>query len=347
MRAIVQTGPSEVGLQERERPDPEPSEALIRVHSAGICGSDAHAYRYHHGYEFVQLPRIMGHEYAGEVVETGAAVDQVSVGDLVVEEPLHPCGECFQCRSGQANVCQEFSITGIHTDGAYAEYRAVPVEYLHVVPEVVPAAHAAITEPLSVAARAVFERSPVSPGDTVMVAGPGPIGTFIAAVADRMGAEVVVSGLSSDASYRLPLIADIGIETINIERTGLSAAIDARTDGIGCDVVFDATGHHRGIESAVQAVRKGGQIVVVGLPNDDSELFLTPVVRGEIDIRTSYASQWRNFDQALRLLAQAALPIDRILDHSVSVSDPGAAFESFLAGETCKPVFSFASESGS
>ncbi|WP_424004383.1 2-keto-3-deoxy-L-rhamnonate dehydrogenase [Haloarcula salina] len=342
MKAIVQTGPRAVETQEREVPTPDADELLVKVHTAGLCGSDAHAYKYDGGYEWVPIPRIMGHEYSAEVVEVGSDVEGFAEGDKVVEEPIHDCGHCFQCKNGQPNVCQNFSITGMHRDGAYAEYVTVAPEHVHAVPDEVPLRHAAITEPTSIATRAVLDRSNATPGDTVLVEGPGPIGVLVAAVADSLGANVLVSGLDQDAEYRLPLLEDLGIETVNVQSgDGLAAATESFTDGIGFDVAFDSTGHHTGVGTATEHVRKGGQIVVVGIPNQPSEVTLTPVVRGEIDIDTSYGSTWTNFEQALRLMERGAIAVDEILDTSYSVDDPSAAFEAFLGSETCKPVFQF------
>ena len=342
MKAIVHTDARSVARQERDRPSIGDDEVLVEVHSAGVCGSDAHAYVYDSGYEWIQMPRIMGHEYSGRVVEVGDAVSGFGVGDGVVEEPIHECGECFQCENGQANVCRDFSITGMHRDGGFTDLVAADPEHLHAVPAEVPLAQAALTEPTSVATRAVLDRSVTDPGDDVLVEGPGPIGVLVAAVADSLGANVVVSGLGRDAEYRLPLVADLGIETVNVDEADLAARTDAVTDGRGFDVVFDSTGHHAGVGTAVEHVRKGGQVVVVGIPNEASEVRLTEAVRGEVDITTSYGSLWRNFEQALRLMERDAIPVESIADRSFSVDDPSAAFEAFLAGETCKPVFSFA-----
>lgn len=342
MKAIVQTAPRSIELREYDKPCPDPDEVLIEVHSAGLCGSDAHAYKYEDGYEWIPMPRIMGHEYSGTVVETGAEVTDVSVGDTVVEEPIHDCGVCFQCKNGQPNICQNFSITGMHRDGAYTEYVTSSPEHLHAIPRDVPLREAAITEPTSIAARAVFTQSATSPGDNVLVEGPGPIGVLCACIVDSMGANVTVTGLGRDADYRLPLLGDFGIETVNLDDERLEAHTDAVTAGIGFDVVFDATGHHSGVEMGVEHVRKGGQIVVIGLPGEPSELFMTPPVRGEVDINTSYGSTWRNFEQALRLMENGAIDAGRIVDSSFSTEDPVTAFEAFLNSETCKPVFTFA-----
>lgn len=341
MNTIVQTGPRSVETQERDVPSPDDEEVLVRVHTAGLCGSDAHAYLYEDGYEWIPIPRIMGHEYSGNVVEVGADVTEFAEGDNVIEEPIHDCGHCFQCRNGQPNVCQNFSITGMHRDGAYAEYTTVSPRHLHAVPDGVPLDQAAITEPASIATRTVLEQSTTTPGDNVLVEGPGPIGVLCAMVADSLGANVVVSGLEQDTEYRLPLLEALGIQTVNAQAVNLGEFVDGFTDGIGVDVAFDTTGHESGVEMAADHVRKGGQIVVVGLPGEDSELFMTPIVRGEIDINTSYGSTWRNFEQVLRLMEAGKIAASKILYTSFSVDDPAAAFDAFLSSETCKPVFSF------
>ena len=341
MKAIVQTGPRSVETQEREAPTPASGEVLLRVQSAGLCGSDAHAFQYEGGYEWIPMPRIMGHEYSATVAEVGEDVEGLSKGDHVVEEPIHDCGNCFQCKNGQPNVCQNFSITGMHRDGAYAEYVAVDHQHLHAVPESIPLDHAAITEPTSIATRAVFDQSETTPGDTVLVEGPGPIGVLTAAVADSMGANVLVSGLDQDTAYRLPLVEKLGIETVNAQEQDLADVVESFTDGIGIDIVFDTTGHRSGVMTAADHVRKGGQIVVVGLPGEESDLFMTPLVRGEVDLNTSYGSTWRNFEQALRLMADGEIAIGDIIDDSYTVDDPTEAFDAFLSSETCKPLFQF------
>lgn len=342
MKAIVQTGPEEAEVQDRNKPTPGPNEVLVQVHSAGLCGSDAHAFKYDGGYEWIPIPRIMGHEYSGRVEAVGEAVEEYEPGDKVIEEPIHDCGHCFQCKNGQENVCQNFSITGMHKDGAYADYTVVNEGHLHAVPEGVPLREAAITEPVSIAARCVLDQSETSPGDNILVQGPGPIGTLTAVIADSLGANVLVSGLGKDTAYRLPLLEGQGIETLNLQEQDLEEITAERTNDIGFDVVFDATGHQSGLEKGIEHVRKGGQFVMVGIPNETGDVFMAPVVRGEIEINTSYGSTWRNFEQALRLMESGAIDVESIIDTSYDVDDPEAAFHAFLESETCKPVFTFA-----
>ncbi len=144
-------------------PTPDVDELLVKVHTARLCVSDTHAFKYDGGYEWIPIPRIMSHEYPRTVVETGENVETFSFDDKVVEEPIYNCGHCFQCLNGRSNICQNFSITGMHKDGAYAEYVTVQPKHVHAVPDDVPFDHAAITEPTSVATRAVLDQSVTTP----------------------------------------------------------------------------------------------------------------------------------------------------------------------------------------
>lgn len=341
MKAIVQTGTEEVAVQDIERPTPADSEALVRVGNAGVCGSDVHAYLQMDGFSWIQIPRVMGHEYAGIVTETGSDVSRFAVGDTVVEVPVRPCGECHQCEIGEENVCQNAILTGMHNDGAYAEYTTAHEDRLVSIPENIPTQHAAITEPLSIAVRAVYDRSNVTPGDPVLVQGPGPIGVFTAVLLDSLGANVVLSGIEKDTEYRLPLVENLGIDTVNVEEESLEDYIKVMTDGIGVDTVFDTTGHKSGVESSIDLVRKGGDVVVVGLPGESVELFFPPIVRGELDIKASYSATKENFKQAIRVLDVGNIDVDTIIDTQYETETPSTAFEDFLAGKTCKPIFSF------
>jgi L-iditol 2-dehydrogenase len=341
MKAVVQTDTKEVTVQDIEQPIPENNEVLIRVENAGVCGSDAHAYMQMDGFSWITIPRVMGHEYCGTVVETGSNVSRFDVGDIVVEAPIHPCGECHQCEIGEENVCQQPTLTGMHNDGAYAEFTRVQEDYLVPIPTDIPTHHAAITEPLSIATRAVYDRSGVTPGDPVVVQGPGPIGVLSAALLDSLGAEVIVSGIGKDTEYRLPLMEELGIDTVNIQDSSLDDYVDEKTDGLGVETVFDTTGHKTGIESAVNLVRKGGEIVVIGLPGEPSELFFPPIVRGELDIKAAYGATRANFKQAIRVLQARNIDVESIIDTEYDTDSPEKAFEEFMDGKTCKPLFSF------
>ncbi|MFC6863983.1 zinc-binding dehydrogenase [Halomicroarcula sp. GCM10025817] len=340
MRGLAKTsrGHASMELLDRPKPDPAPDEALVAVDYAGMCGSDAGIYEFESAFERMELPTVIGHEYAGRVVEVGDAVTKFAVGDRVVERPIRACGDCYQCDIGEENVCQRAAITGVDHDGAYEPYLAVPERALHPVPDNVDQRHAATVEPTSVGARAVIENSRVRAGDRVMVEGPGPIGLLTAQIARAQGGDVVVTGVGQDADYRLPLAEDLGFETINVAEDDAEERRDELTDGVGYDVVFDTTGHPSGLTGAVDAVRKGGQIVLVGQTGETTMPY-SPLVRGEVDVQCSYASTYQDFEHALRLIGRGEVDAATLVDDRFSLLDADEAFEAFLAGETVKPMF--------
>ncbi|SDK55581.1 zinc-dependent alcohol dehydrogenase [Natronorubrum texcoconense] len=325
-------------LVDRERPEPAPDEVLIEVDYAGLCGSDAGIYKFKSAFERMSLPTTIGHEYTGRVVDVGESVTMFELGDRVVERPIRSCGTCYQCQIGEENVCQDAVITGVDHDGAYAGYIAVPETALQHVPSDVDPEHAALVEPTSIGARAVIRNSRVGAGSRVMVAGPGPIGLLTAQIADAQGGDVVVAGVSSDTNYRLPLAEELGFRTLNVEEHDLETARGELTDGVGYDVVFDTTGHPSGLTMAVDEVRKGGQIVMVG-QTGETTMEYSPLVRAEIDLQCSYASTWEDFERSMRLIEPGDVDLETLLDDRYSLLEADEAFEAFLAGDTCKPVF--------
>lgn len=345
MHALAKTARSHgaVDIVERDRPSPAPDETLIQVDYAGLCGSDSGIYEFEAAFERMDLPTVIGHEYSGRVVETGDAVTKFAVGDRVVERPIQGCGECYLCEIGSENVCENAVITGVDRDGAYAGYVSVPEDALHPVPDGIPPAHAAMIEPTSIGARAVIRNSRVGAGDRVLIAGPGPIGLLTAQIADAQGGEVVVAGVERDANYRLPLAEELGLETVTIgaDDRGLDAVREARTDGIGYDVVFDTTGHPSGLPQSVKQVRKGGQIVLVGQTGETTMPY-SPLVRSEIDLQCSYASMYDDFERSIRLIESGGVDCATLLDDRFSLLDADEAFDAFLHAETCKPVFDVA-----
>lgn len=340
MRGLAKVARSEGAMEliDRERPTPGADEVLVEVSYAGLCGSDAGIYEFKPAFERMTPPTVIGHEYSGRVVETGVNVSTYAPGDRVVERPIRPCGDCYQCHIGEPNVCQNSVLTGVDIDGAYQPFLTVPEDVLHPVPSGVESKHAAVVEPTAIAARAVIENSRVSPGDRVLVEGPGPIGLLTAQVAAAQGGAVVVSGVGQDTTYRLPLARELGFETINVNVDGVAARSDELTDGVGYDVVFDTTGHPSGLTSAVDEVRKGGQIVLVG-QTGETTMSYTPLVRSEVDLQCSYGAVYKDFERALRMIQTGDIDAQTFIDDRFSLLTAEDAFKAFLAGETCKAVF--------
>lgn len=315
-----------------EQPEPEygANECLVRVDAAGVCGSDVGAYLAKPEYEFVSYPRTMGHEYVGTVEAVGDDATGLEAGDRVVERPARACGRCEPCRRGDATVCENVTLTGFHRDGAFAEYVSVPASSLHRVPDEIDEIRAAMIQPAAVSYRAVVEIGDVTPGERVVVFGPGPIGSFAALLADRAGGDVLVVGLPQDTA-RLERLERLGLETT------VSKA-EERIDRRPFDVAVDATGAATGVEGAVAAARRGGRVVVVGIPSKPVTLDVAGVVRSETPLLPSYSAGATDIEGMIEVLA-GSNPIP--LEELAAPYEPAAvqdAFEAFVGGEVTKPV---------
>ena len=268
MKALHFLGKNELEVRDVEVPKPEKDEVLIRVRYAGICGTDLSIVAGKH--PRAKPPLIMGHEFSGQVAETGSSSEDgrhtvLAPGQPVVVEPLISCGACVACRSGFPHVCQYLGLYGIDAPGAFAEYIKVPAE------KVVPIANsmdlklAALIEPLSVAVHAV-RLSRVKVGDTVFVMGAGPIGMLIGLVARKAGAGEVL--ISETIPMRLKIAEQYGLQAVDSRNDDPLARIQEATAGAGADVVFEAAGAVETILLAPKACRVRGQIVQVAMPKD-------------------------------------------------------------------------------
>ena len=191
MKAIVLVEPGKFVIEERPVPEPGPGEALIRVKVAGLCGSDLHGFR---GTQpFITYPRVMGHEFSGEIAALGPGYKgPFQEGDRVVVDPVVNCGRCYACRTGNHNVCREVQVLGVHRDGAFAEYLTVRTDRIHKIPAGLDFSTAALIEPLSIGAEA-NRRASVRDGDQVVIIGAGPIGLVSLLIAKTKDTQVMIT----------------------------------------------------------------------------------------------------------------------------------------------------------
>ena len=279
MRAAVTVGPRRVEVREVPDPVPAPDETLIRIETAGICGSDLHLFDGSNPY--ANYPRTQGHEFSGRVVAFGGAYDgPVKVGDRVTVEPLIWCGECFPCRNGRHNCCTKLKVLGVHTDGAFAEMIAVKSRALF--PAIgLDAELTALVEPISIGMQ-VVTRGMVTGKDTVLVYGAGVIGQAALVCACDRGARVlVVDKLAS----RLELATALGAEVVaQAGRDDVPRAIKEWTNGEGPAVAIDATGAPSVIRAAIDAVAPSGRVVIVGISNQEVSIPVIEFSRKELTI---------------------------------------------------------------
>lgn len=330
MDAIQLTGVGELSLTDVPRPQCGPNEALLRVETAGVCGSDVGAYRGKAAYDFLTYPRTLGHEFVGTIESVGRNVDGVEPGERVVELPLAACGGCPPCRYGAENVCDNLQVTGLHREGAFATYIASPAPLLHPIPTGLPSVRAAMIEPLAVAYRGVVEIGSVEAGERVLVLGPGPIGCLAALLANHSGGEVIVVGLPRDGR-RLAQLEEFPLETIEL-------APDERPP-TGFDVAIDATGSEVGPRTAIDSVRNGGRAVLLGIPSDAVTIDGPGTIRGEKQVRPSYSATATDFERVIALQSGSReIPVERLSIEYPS-DDPETAFDDFVACEVIKPIF--------
>lgn len=335
--AKVGCGSGETRLEEFPKPKRGIGEVLIKVAACGICGSDLHAYRADRGYEWMEPPTVLGHEFAGTVEEVGDDGGLLEPGDRVVAIAIQGCGVCRTCMLGSTHLCPRRQIVGLNHNGGMSEHVVVAERHLVRVPDNVKLELAALAEPLSVAVHAVLERATIQPGQMVVVTGPGPIGLLCAVLARLSGGEVLVVGTDADATTRLPAADRLGFRTANLEDGPLGEHLQDAFGERSPDAWIEASGAVAALEDALDLVRLGGTITVVGMFSEPMSFFPTQAVRSELGLLFSYASNYPDYEVALDLLASGAIDPDPLVQQ-YSLDAASRAFEEAEQGRTVKPL---------
>lgn len=272
MQAAVYHGPNDLRIEGRARPVIEPDEALLKVVSAGICGTDLRILHGAHRLYPEGTVRIPGHEVVGDIVEVGADVKGLEVGQLVLVAPNMGCGHCRQCISGNNNRCPNYSAIGITMDGAFAEFMRIPAAAIRqgnliALDRSTDPAAAALIEPFACVLRGQNAVN-LHLGDVVLVIGAGPIGVMHIMLAKLRGATKVIVSEFMDTRLRQALEAGADV-AVNPNKDDLAAVVLEETGGEGADVIIVAAPAHAAQESALQLAAIGGRINFFGgLPKD-------------------------------------------------------------------------------
>lgn len=320
MKAVLTMAPGNMEVTEMPRPIPGENQALIRVESVGLCGSDYHFYHGKHPYAV--YPQIQGHEFCGIVENLPNNYDgPAKVGDRVAVEPLIPCGHCFPCRNHRPNCCTQLQVLGAHTTGALSEYIAVNATTVYPVGDL-DAELAALVEPMSIGFHAV-KRAEVAESDHVLVFGAGPIGQAVTLAATDRGAQVfAVDQIES----RLQLISKLGAKRTLLASEEVSKAVEEWTNGDGPSIVFDATGVPSVIRSAVQLVAHSGKVVIIGLSTNEVSLPVIDFTRKELTILGS-----RNnagvFGDTVELVKRNRHKVKELITHRFKLEETPQAME--------------------
>lgn len=338
MQTAVLTEPHQFELQDRPRPSPGPDDVLVAVREVGICGSDVHYYEHGRiGDLVVENPLVLGHETAGEVVDVGTNVSTLDPGDRVALEPGVPCRRCSHCMGGDYHLCEDvrFMATPPH-DGSFTEYVSWPEDFAYKLPKNVSITEGALCEPLSVGIHAC-RRGNVATGDTVLVTGAGPIGLMMLEAARAAGATDII--LTDIVAEKLAFARDRGADlAVNVAEDDLEAAVDQYTDGVGADVVVEASGAVSSIQSTLDVVRRGGTVVLVGLANEATVPFdVLDIIDNELDVLGSF--RYKNtYPAAIDLLADGVVDVEGIVEFESTLADIDDAFQRAMDPSVVKGI---------
>ena len=326
-------------LEEMEIPELGPEDVLIKVKATALCGTDLHIYEWSTWAQNagIEPPRIMGHEFSGEVVEVGGTVVDLNPGDYVAGETHIPCGKCYQCKNGQQHICGNLKLFSIHTDGCFAEYTKIPAICARKIPASIPPEIGAVLEPLGTALRSCLEVKVA--GKNVAVIGCGPIGLFAVACSRAMGAANIIA--TDVVNERLQLSEKVGADvSLNPTKGDITEEILKMTQGVGADVIIDASGSVEAIKQGFKYLRKGGEVALIGLPSEPIELNLGPdIVFKEAKIIGIHGREmFRTWTKMENMLDKGLLNIDPIISHSKPLSEFEEAFELIKTGKGCKVI---------
>jgi L-iditol 2-dehydrogenase len=318
VKALVLKAYGRLEMEERPEPAVGPGDVLVRVMACGICGSDVHGMDGSTGRR--RPPIVMGHEAAGVVERVGAAVATVREGDRVTMDSTIYNPDSFFSRRGFVNLCDDRRVLGVscedyRQDGAFAELVSVPAHIVYQLPAGMTFEQAAMVEPVSVAVHA-RRLTPIAPDDTVVVFGAGLIGLMLVQVLKAASVRrILVVDLEDD---RLAIAKELGAAHLINSRAGDAApAVRALTEGRGADVAFEAVGIEPTVRDAIAAVRKGGNVTLVGNLFPDVSIPLQSVVSRQIRLQGSCGSSGE-YPECLELIASGRVQVDRF----VSVTAP-------------------------
>jgi len=322
-----------VEIREVSKPAIGGDDVLLEVANVGVCGSDLHQWTADHSWP-VNYPVVLGHEFGGVIIELGDKISSWEIGDRVVSETAAVINSNNPLsRSGHYNLDPDRRGFGYGVDGAMTRYVRVPARCLHRIPDHLMFEKACLAEPCCVAYNAVVGNSRIKPGDRVVVLGPGAIGILCAAISKLCGADVAIVGLDADLQ-RLKIAEQYQCATI----VGDASVWAKKVDGLGADLLIDATGASRALKTALELVRPGGQITKVGWGPDPLGFSLDPIVQKNVTLQGSFSHHWTIWEKVIYLLAEEKLNVSPIIGGIWPITQWQEAFEKMHHGEVVKSV---------
>lgn len=323
MKQAVLTAVKTFEVRDVPVPEVASNQALMRVHAAGVCGSDIHAYYGEH--PFMSFPIVMGHEAAGEIVKVGSDVTNVKEGDRVVMRPQKICGECVHCKNNRYNICKKLEVLGCQDTGAYSEYYAVDASLLYKLPDNISYAEGSAIEPLAVGVHAVKRGTADIKGKKVLVMGAGTIGNVVAQSAKGMGAgKVMIADISQ---FKLDLATKCGIDVaVNTKETDLAQKILEEFGPDGVDVVYECTASEQALNQLLDIIEKGTTIVIVGVYGHPVKVNMANVQDREYSLVGTLMYIHEDYVDAIELVASGKVDLNTIITNHYPLTEVAEAY---------------------
>lgn len=322
MKAIQVIKPYDIKIIEKEKPNiKNAKELIIKVKKVGICGSDIHIY---HGTSPVATyPRVIGHEIIGVVDTIGTEVEKFNIGDRVVIEPIEYCGECYACKQGRGNICEELAVLGVHKDGGFQEYICVKEKQVYKIPDEVSDTQAVMMEPYTIGYQA-NSRGNVKKDDVVLIYGCGPVGLIALDIAKSRGAICYSTDFNEK---RLKLAQEFGADGVfDPSKVDVNEEISRLTNGSGANVIIDAVGLPSIISEAVKNVSVAGRVVSMGFSEEPATVTLLDITKKEVEI-VGTRLQSHKFQTVIDEYPSKLDKIDKLITHTFYFEEFKEAFD--------------------
>lgn len=337
MHALVKQHPAPgIELAEIPKPTVGHNDVLIRVKRTAICGTDMHIYNWDPwAQKTIPVPMAIGHEYCGEIVETGSEVTGFAIGDRVAGEGHITCGYCRNCRAGRRHLCRNTQGVGVNRPGAFAEFVAIPAFNAFKLPDAIDDEIAAILDPLGNAVHTALAFDVV--GEDVLITGAGPIGIMATAIVRFIGARNIVVTDVND--FRLDLARKMGATlALNVTRDSLDDAMNQLGMREGFDVGLEMSGNATALRDMLRTLHHGGSIAMLGIPPNEVAIDWNEVILKGLTIKGIYGRQMFETWYKMAALLQSGLDVRPVITHRVAYTEFQHAFDIMSRGQAAKVV---------
>jgi len=337
MKALVKSRP-QTGLWMEYVPVPEPGadEVLIKVRKSAICGTDVHIWNWDEwSAKTVPVPMVVGHEFCGEIVETGKAATKYAIGQRVTGEGHIVCGICRNCRAGRGQLCRNTLGVGVNRPGSFAEYLCIPESNVVPVPDDIPDEIAAIFDPFGNAVHTALSFDLV--GEDVLVTGAGPIGIMGALVAQKVGARKVV--ITDIAPYRLDLARRMGVQhVVDVSGEALREVMDEIGMNEGFDVGLEMSGAAPAMRQMISRMNNGGKIALLGIAPAEFAVDWNEIIFKMLTVKGIYGREMFETWYKMIALVQSGLDLKGLITHRIPIDEFESGFDAMISGKAGKVV---------